>query len=250
LFPAIITLNTLKTFQFIHHQKVKGNRMLAVLIDPEKTDIDRIKDTAKECQSHGVQLIFIGGSMVLQDKMHELIKIIKTEFTGPVILFPGNGLQLHPSADALLLLSLISGRNAELLIGKHVEASGYIKESQLEVISTGYMLVECGPITSVQYMSQTLPIPYKKNDIAVATAMAGEMLGLKCIYMDGGSGAERPIHPEMIQAVKKSIQIPLMVGGGIRNRKDAEVAWNAGADIVVIGTAIENDISLLKELMQ
>jgi putative glycerol-1-phosphate prenyltransferase len=99
-------------------------------------------------------------------------------------------------------------------------------------------------------MSQTLPIPYKKNDIAVATAMAGEMLGLNCIYMDGGSGAERPIHPEMIQAVKKSIQIPLMVGGGIRNRKDAEAAWNAGADIVVVGTAIENNISLLKELMQ
>jgi phosphoglycerol geranylgeranyltransferase len=180
--------------------------------------------------------------------LDETLQSIK-EFTSiPVILFPGSIMQINEKADALLLLSLISGRNADLLIGKHVVAAPYLKKSGLELLPTGYMLIESGPLTTAQYISNTLPIPRTKDDIAVCTAIAGEMLGLRLIYMDAGSGAEMPISASMIKKVKENISIPLIIGGGIRDAGQAIAACKAGADMIVVGNAIEKDPSCLKEI--
>jgi putative glycerol-1-phosphate prenyltransferase len=157
-------------------------------------------------------------------------------------------MQVNGKADAILLLSLISGRNPELLIGKHVVAAPYIRASGLEVIPTGYMLVESGNSTTALYMSNTSPIPREKDDIAVCTAMAGEMLGMKIIYMDAGSGAEYAVPNKMIRRVKESIRIPLIVGGGISNPEIANERSKAGADLIVVGTAIEKEVELIKEI--
>jgi putative glycerol-1-phosphate prenyltransferase len=165
----------------------------------------------------------------------------------PVIIFPGNAMQINQHADALLFLSLISGRNPEMLIGRHVLAAPLLKKSLLEVIPTGYMLIDSGAPTSVSYMSGTVPIPHDKNDIASCTAMAGEMLGLKLIYLDAGSGARYPVSPSMIAAVKKSVKIPLITGGGIRTPEKAYELCGAGSDMIVIGNVLEKDSSLLAE---
>jgi putative glycerol-1-phosphate prenyltransferase len=167
-----------------------------------------------------------------------------------VVLFPGDNLQINSHADAILFLSLISGRNPDLLIGKHVISAPILKDSGIEVVSTGYMLIDGGTPTSVSYMSNTTPIPANKRDIAVCTAMAGEMLGLKLIFMDAGSGALNPVGENMISAVKKSIDIPLIVGGGIRSAEKAKAAFEAGADVVVVGNAIESNKDLIREIAQ
>jgi putative glycerol-1-phosphate prenyltransferase len=173
---------------------------------------------------------------------------MKSKSNIPAILFPGNSFQLSYKADAILFLSLISGRNAELLIGNHVISAPFLKVSPLEIIPTGYMLIEGGVMTSVQYMSNTNPIPNTKPDIAMCTAMAGEMLGLKQIYMDAGSGAQKPVSAEMITAVSSTISIPLIVGGGIKSPEQASINVAAGADVIVVGNAIEKDPSLIKEI--
>lgn len=233
------------------YDKIKNNnerKAFAVLIDPDKynrSDLAAVVNSAKECKA---DFILVGGSLLTSDQLDETLKSIK-ELTGiPVILFPGSIMQINEKADALLLLSLISGRNADLLIGKHVVAAPYLKKSGLEILPTGYMLIESGPLTTAQYMSNTLPIPRTKDDIAVCTAQAGEMLGLRLIYMDAGSGAEIPISSSMIKLVKESITIPLIIGGGIRNAEQALNACKAGADMVVVGNAIEKDQSCLKEI--
>lgn len=166
-----------------------------------------------------------------------------------MILFPGNSFQLSYKADGILFLSLISGRNAELLIGNHVIAAPFLKMSPLEIIPTGYMLVEGGTMTSVQYMSNTYPIPANKDDIALCTAVAGEMLGLKQIYMDAGSGAKYPISASMINTVSGGINIPLIIGGGISTPEKAAANAKAGADVIVVGNAIEKDPMLIKEMV-
>ena len=176
------------------------------------------------------------------------VKLIKETTIIPVVLFPGNSSHIVNEADGILLLSLISGRNADGLIGQHVVSAPTLKSSGLEIIPTGYMLIDSGKPTSASYISNTTPIPYSKDEIAVCTAMAGEMLGLKYIFMDGGSGAEQPISVSMIKKVKESIDIPLLIGGGIRNGAQAKSALKAGADIIVVGTAIENNKSILKEI--
>ena len=178
------------------------------------------------------------------------IDVIKSVYTGPVILFPGNANQVSANADAILFLSLISGRNAEFLIGNQVLSAPVIKNSGLEAIATGYMLIDCGKTTSVEYMSNTQPIPYDKPDIAVATAIAGEMLGLKALYLEGGSGAQSFVNPEIISAVKKSCSIPLIVGGGIRSCESLRNVFDSGADIAVVGTIIEKNPELLSEMMK
>ncbi|MBT1687242.1 geranylgeranylglyceryl/heptaprenylglyceryl phosphate synthase, partial [Dawidia soli] len=170
---------------------------------------------------------------------------VKDHVKIPVVLFPGNSMQIEPTADALLFLSLISGRNPELLIGQHVVAAPIIRNTKLEVIPTGYMLVNSGRITSAAYISNTMPIPDDKYSLAAATAMAGEMLGLQALYMDAGSGAEKEISAKMIATVRKAIQIPLIVGGGINTSQKALRALEAGADMVVIGNALEKDPELL-----
>jgi putative glycerol-1-phosphate prenyltransferase len=176
------------------------------------------------------------------------VKQIKDNVTIPVILFPGNYMQVEPSADALLFLSLISGRNPELLIGQHVIAAPILKNTKLEIIPTGYILINSGPITSVAYISNTTPIPDDKYSLAACTAMAGEMLGLQSIYLDAGSGAEKEIGVRMIASVRKSVSVPLIVGGGINTSQKALNALEAGADMIVIGNALEKNPNLLSEI--
>ncbi len=196
-----------------------------------------------------MDFFFVGGSLLTNDTLDSCIRILKEASDIPVILFPGNVLQVNPRADAILFLSLISGRNSEMLIGRQVISAPIIRSTNMEVIPTGYMLIESGKPTSVSYMSNTTPIPHEKNDIAICTAIAGEMLGLKIIYMDAGSGGINPISTSMISAVKKNISIPLIIGGGIHTPEKAIENCMAGADIIVVGNSIEKDRGLIKVIV-
>lgn len=222
----------------------------AVLIDPDKMSKNNMELTIKTAIDAKVDFFFLGGSLVVNDNLDTWLKMIHQQSEIPSVLFPGSSLQLSLKADALLFLSLISGRNPELLIGKHVQVAPFLKMSQLDIIPTGYVLIDGGVQTTVQYISNTNPIPANKNDIAVCTAMAGEMLGLKTIYMDAGSGAINPISPSMIHDVSQSINIPLIVGGGIRNAEYATLAAKSGADVVVVGNAIEKSTQLIVEISE
>jgi putative glycerol-1-phosphate prenyltransferase len=226
-------------------KKKKQKKSFAVLIDPDKFESDRILKLAEES---GVDMLFIGGSILTNGNFEKCVQLIRKGSKLPLIIFPGNNLQISEKADAILLLSLISGRNPEMLIGKHVIAAPTLKASKLEIIPTGYMLIESGSQTAALYMSGTSPIPSGKDDIAMCTAMAGEMLGLRLIYMDAGSGATTPVSSSMIKKVSSSVQIPLIVGGGINSAEKAKAACKAGADIIVVGNAIEKDPSLLKKI--
>lgn len=226
----------------------KGEKRLAILLDPEKTRLQKIGQVLDLAVESGVDYFFIGGSLVVNSMLDSLLSEFRAGCKIPLILFPGNSFQLSNRADGILFLSLISGRNPELLIGQHVAAAPYLKMSPLEIISTGYMLVDGGVQTSVQYMSNTYPIPADKDDIAVCTALAGEMLGLKTIYLEAGSGALNPVSENMIQAVRSVLSIPLIVGGGIRTAEKAAASFQAGADLIVVGNAIEHDPGLIREL--
>jgi len=214
---------------------------LVLLLDPDKTPAERAARLASLLEKHGGAAILVGSSMLLQEKLTVFIQALKKACSLPVLIFPGSGLQLNANADGLMLLSLVSGRNADLLIGKHVEAAPWLYQSGLEILSTAYILVDGGGLTSVQYMSQTLPVPAAKNDLAVATAMASEMLGMKQVYLEAGSGAKNPVPAAMIAAVKAYIQVPLWVGGGIRTPQQCAEAVQAGADFVVIGNVMEQE---------
>jgi phosphoglycerol geranylgeranyltransferase len=225
----------------------KSKKFFALLIDPDKHSDESIKSLISEADSTpGPDFILVGGSIVFNG-IDQSIKLIKSLTQKPVLLFPGNALQFSAFADGILFLSLISGRNPEFLIGNHVLAGPKIKKSGIEVIPTGYLLINSGIDTSVSYMSNTQPIPYLKNDIAIATAIAGEMLGLKLIYLEAGSGASQPVSLEMIKAVKNNITVPLIVGGGIKNTHQLKNILEAGADIVVIGTAAETNKSVVSD---
>ena len=228
--------------------KQQGKKKLVILFDPDKLRLKQMEaalDLAVEC---GVDYFFIGGSLVVNDMLDELLVKVHRRCSIPLILFPGNSFQLSYRADALLFLSLISGRNAELLIGQHVISAPFLKMSPLEIISTGYMLIDGGVQTAVQYMSNTYPIPATKDDIAVCTAIAGEMLGMKLIFLDAGSGARNPISESMIEAVSGAVSVPVIVGGGIRTPEKVTANLQAGADLIVIGNAIEKDPGLIREL--
>ncbi len=225
-----------------------GRKKFAVLIDPDKTTAARVKRIAINSQKYGVDFIFYGGSLLTNNNYVQFIPILKDYCAIPVVLFPGNYLQINPKADGILLLSLISGRNPDLLIGKHVIAAPFLKTSGLEILPTGYILVESGKLTTVSYMSNTIPIPSDKNEIAICTAMAGEMLGLKLIYLDAGSGARNPVPGPMISQVKANINIPLIIGGGIKTEADALRVCKAGADVVVVGNAIEDKPALISRI--
>jgi len=223
----------------------KPGKKLAVLVDPDKPTDEEIIRIATSSQQSGVDFFFVGGSLLTNDNLDSCIKLLKKHAQIPVILFPGNTNQLSNKADGFLFLSLISGRNAEMLIGRHVIAAPFLKLSGLEILSTGYMLIDSGKPTSVSYMSNTVPIPNDKFDIAICTAMAGEMLGMKLIFLEGGSGAEHAVSEEMIKMVRGSINIPLIVGGGIRTPENAAQCARAGADVIVIGNALEKEPGLL-----
>lgn len=228
--------------------KATGQKKFAVLIDPDKVRLSHIDQIINIAIKSKVDYFFIGGSLVVNNMLDQCLEKIKEACDIPMILFPGSSMQLSYRADAILFLSLISGRNAELLIGKHVQVAPYIKMSPLEYMPTGYMLVDGGVPTTVSYISNTNPIPRTKVDIAVATAMAGEMLGLKLIYMDAGSGAKLPISTDMIQGVANTIDIPLIIGGGVRDPQKAFDNMKAGADVLVVGNAIEKDPSLIVDI--
>jgi phosphoglycerol geranylgeranyltransferase len=224
------------------------NKQFAVLIDPDKYTLKEIQQLVHLAKKNAVDYFFFGGSLLTRDQQDQFIKEIKATCDIPLILFPGNHFQINPHADGILFLSLISGRNPELLIGKHVVAAPYLKASNLEIIPTGYILVDGGNRTTVAYMSNTSPIPADKNEITVCTALAGELLGMQVIYLDAGSGAQKPVPASMITQVKKHISVPLVVGGGICTPEQAQTACRAGADIIVTGNAIEKDKSLIAEL--
>lgn len=222
-----------------------SKKKLALLIDPDKFGSG---DAAAIAERAGVDYLFVGGSFISEGNFHDCVKKLKKASRLPLIIFPGNTDQVDTAADAILFLSLISGRNADSLIGRHVIAAPALKRTSLEIIPTGYMLIDGGKITSALYMSNTLPIPADKPDIAASTAIAGEMLGLKMIYMDTGSGAPNHVPCEMIKEVKKNISIPLIVGGGIRTPEDAAEICAAGADLIVLGTVAEKSPETLIEI--
>jgi putative glycerol-1-phosphate prenyltransferase len=228
--------------------KTSCKKAFAVLVDPDKTDISQIAQIANLCNEANVDYLFFGGSLMLSNHLDSCIQTFKSLSKIPVILFPGSPSQVSNEADALFYLSLISGRNPELLIGAHVVSAPKIKASNLEVISTGYMLVDGGAPTTVSYMSNSLPIPHDKDDIAICTALAGEFLGKHVLYMDAGSGAKNPISENMIKKVSTQISIPLIIGGGISTAEKAIANCQAGADVIVVGNAIEKDIHLIKEI--
>lgn len=241
-------MSILKTLRDRHKE---GKKSIAVLIDPDKVEepsqlLQLINLASENC----VDYFFIGGSLVTTTNLAEVVKKIKDNVNIPVVLFPGNSMQIEPTADALLFLSLISGRNPELLIGQHVISAPIIRNTKLEVIPTGYMLINSGRITSVAYISNTTPIPDDKYSLAACTAMAGEMLGLQSIYMDAGSGAEKEISVKMIATVRKAISVPLIIGGGINTSQKAFNALEAGADMIVIGNALEKKPELLIEISE
>jgi len=235
-------------YNSILHSISKDERLLAVLIDPDKMKLKGLTDFMMKLNNSKATHVFVGGSTV-EDKITEVLVIeIKKHTKLPVILFPGDITQITNEADALLFLSLLSGRNPDYLIDKHVKAIPKLRGSKLEVIPTGYLLIENGKETSVQRVTQTKPIAKNDIQLVVDTASAGELLGMKLIYLEAGSGALHPVSEDIIKAVKQEIKIPLIVGGGIKSIEQLENAYKSGADIVVIGTAFENDKSFFDKL--
>ena len=229
-------------------RKRAGKKSFAVLIDPDKVNDQSMAKLIELSVSSKVDYFFVGGSLVVSNYLDQCLQLIKKSCSIPTVLFPGSPSQVSKYADALLYLSLISGRNAELLIGQHVVSAPMVKKSGLEVMSTGYMVVDGGAQTTVSYISNSSPLPSDKSEIAVCTALAGEMLGMKLIYMDAGSGAKNPISETMITKVAQSISVPLIVGGGIIDPEKAYLNCKAGADVIVVGNAIEKDSSLIREM--
>jgi len=238
----------IKIYKSLEERKKTGHKSFAVLIDPDKVNHSLLDELMDLSTSAHVDYFLVGGSLVISNHLDDVVKHIKDNCSIPVILFPGSPTQISKYADALLYLSLISGRNPELLIGQHVVSAPAVRQSGLEILSTGYMVVDGGAPTTVSYISNASPIPHDKNEIAMCTAMAGEMLGMKLIYMDAGSGAKRPISESMIESVAKKIEMPLIVGGGIIEPEKAYRNCKAGADVIVVGNAIEKDSSLIREM--
>lgn len=234
-----------------HIKKCKqtGQKLLAILLDPDKLTVQNLPLIIKKINSNTVDFIFVGGSSVENGKTDTIVKGINKLTSIPIILFPGDFSQISNDADALLFLSLISGRNPEYLIGQQVKAVKKLKETSLEIISTGYILIDGGVKTSVQKISETTPISQSNMEDITMTAMAGELMGKQLIYLEAGSGAAVPADANIIKNVSESISIPLIVGGGIRSKKQLENAYNNGADIVVIGTAFEMDNNILESII-
>jgi len=224
-------------------------KLLAVLIDPDKIKIEDVSNFIKNVNASVATHIFIGGSSVRVNETENLVTEIKKLTKLPLVLFPGDIIQITKQADALLFLSLISGRNPEYLIGKHVEAVSKLRQIDLEVIPTGYILIENGKKTAVEKVTDTQPMSRKNIPFVIDTALAGEFLGMKLLYLEAGSGATHPVDTKMISETKKAIQIPLIVGGGIKTKQQLDDAYHFGADLVVIGTAFEEDINFFDELV-
>ena len=233
----------------IYKSLISGKKnQIALLIDPDKCNKESLKQRLSLAETSKVSYIFVGGSLLNYYHMDECIRTIKAQCSLPVVIFPGNGMHISQEADAILFLSLISGRNPDLLIGNHVHAAPIIRQYKLESIATGYMIMESGKLTTAQYMSNSMPLPRNKPEVAQSTAIAGEMLGLQALYLDAGSGADEPIPTASIRAIKEQVKIPLIVGGGLRTKEAVLQAFNAGADLVVIGNKAEEDPNFLLEI--
>src|SRR6185312_13861064 len=235
-------------YSSVCERKNNGKKSFAVLIDPDKVNDEKMLQLIQLAVIAKVDYFLVGGSLVISNYLDECVQFIKKNCAIPVVLFPGSSAQVSKFADALLYLSLISGRNPELLIGQHVVSAPAIKMSGLEIMSTGYMVIDGGAPTTVSYISNATPLPCDKNEIAMCTAMAGEMLGMKLIYMDAGSGAKKPISESMIELVAKNIKVPLIIGGGITGAEKVYLNCKAGADVIVVGNAIEKDELLIMEM--
>ena len=229
--------NWLKNLQI---SKRQGEKRFAVLLDPDKIPTGQeLYNWLNEIEQSGATDILIGGSHLSKGNTEELVKNAKKQTSLPVVLFPGSPEQVTQHADVLLFLSLVSGRNADLLIGRHVEAAPLIMAMDIETIATAYLLVGDGPLTTAAYITQTLPIPSAKPELAVATASAAVLLGMQAVYLDAGSGAANSIPTEVVSAVSNAVDVPIIVGGGIRDFEGMERVWAAGADLVVLGTVLE-----------
>ena len=228
--------------------RLRGRKALAILLDPDDFEPARLRHLLRLTRQHPVDFFLVGGSLVLTEYQAALIALLKAEAPQvPVLLFPSHALHVDPVADGILLLSLISGRNPDFLIGQHVIAAGRLRQSGLQILPTGYMLVDSGRPTTASYVSGTAPLPHDKPSIAAATALAGEQLGLRLMYLDGGSGAQQPVSAAMIGAVRAAVETPLIVGGGLNTGEKIYAALAAGADMVVVGNHIERDPSFLAE---
>ncbi|MDR7208135.1 geranylgeranylglyceryl/heptaprenylglyceryl phosphate synthase [Flavobacterium piscis] len=229
----------------IHQQildaKKNGQKLLAILLDPDKIVWENLDGLLGKINQSPATHIFVGGSIVESTIIEDLITQLKQKTNLPVVIFPGDPSQISPQADAILFLSLLSGRNADYLIEYQVQAAPILKKTNLEVISTGYILIESGNETAVARVSKTKPLNRENLDLVLATAQAGEMLGNKLMYLEAGSGAKKAVPLEMIHLISQNIDIPVIVGGGIVNLSGIQKAYAAGADLVVIGTAFEND---------
>jgi phosphoglycerol geranylgeranyltransferase len=241
-----------KILTAIQSAKAENRRVHWVLLDPDDFTIEKAVATARTSQESGVSALLVGGSLIQTDNFDDFVKSLREAVTIPVIIFPGDATQLSKHASALLYLSLISGRNPVNLIGEHVKAAPVIRQYGLEPISTGYMLVESGAVTSVEFMSGTRPLPRSKPNIAAAHALAAQYLGMHLIYLEAGSGASLTVPPEMISAVRACVDIPIIVGGGIRDKETALEKLKAGADIIVTGNLLqkENGVERMKEIAE
>ncbi len=229
--------------EFIQKAAIKNEKLLAILLDPDKTSLEKLPEIASRINNLNANFIFVGGSFVENGITDLFVETLKKYTLLPIVLFPGDFSQLTNHADALLFLSLLSGRNPEYLIEQQIKSVPFLKNSVLEIIPTGYILIDGGTKSSVLKVSDTKPISQKNIELAVDTAVAGMYKGKQLIYLEAGSGAKVPVNPQLISAVKKHITIPLIVGGGIKTKKQLNNAYENGADLVVIGTAFENNAS-------
>ena len=232
-------MNT-KVYDYIKENIEKKGSLFFLLIDPDKMKIEKIDELVPVFEDADVDVLLIGGSLILDSDFNEFVKAIKNKTKIPVVIFPGGIEQVSPYADAILFLSIVSGRNPENLIGKHVIAAPLIKRINLEPISTAYILVESGRTTTAEFLSNSKPIPRHKPDLAAAHALAAEYLGMKLVYLEAGSGAELSVPEEMIYIVSRMVSIPVIVGGGIRSPIEARKKVEAGAKIVVVGNYFDN----------
>lgn len=225
--------------------------MIAQLVDPDDVaDFDAATDLVRRAEDAGVDLFLAGGSLITRSADFDLVRTLKEITSIPVVIFPSTPAQIHTAADAILFLSLISGRNPEYLIGHHVAAAPLLRKTKIEVIPVGYMLVDCGSATTASYISHTFPLPYNKPEIAASTALAGEMLGVRLLYLDGGSGADRTVSPDMVKVVRAWTRLPLIVGGGINSTTEAEALIEAGADVLVSGNGSRENPELIQSLCE
>lgn len=223
-------------------------KQLAILVDPDKCDENYIIALTEKAASIGAHYFFVGGSLLSDGDLNATVQLLKEHSNLPIILFPGSSSQIAPAADGILFLSLLSSRNPEMLIGQQVIAAPYLRKTNLEVLSTAYLLIDSGTATTASYMSNSTPIPQEKSEIAACTALAGAYMGMKLIYLDGGSGAKYPVPAKMIAKVREYVDQTIIVGGGINNFEKAKTAYEAGADLLVIGNAFEKEENFSQEL--